>query len=83
MNSNVIGKIIRLAQHSISENPNIRYGQALMIELHKVNKSAYLEAMLRGVDCFYDDEKVNGFLSFLGDFPDHDIVMKAGKTSET
>lgn len=57
-------EFIRGANHYFLDNPGMRYGQALVNYLKKVDAVAYA-LFPEEVDPLYDDSKTNDFLAYL------------------
>jgi hypothetical protein len=52
---------------SAVKNQHLRWGQSIMIVLHKTYPSIYEVVNLTELDCFYDDDKAEAlFLHLLG-----------------
>ena len=52
----------RIAKSIIDEIPNIRYGQAIFNYVDEKYEVARIAQFDYGIDCFYDDTKVEPFL---------------------
>ena len=57
--------IIELAKNEVKNHPYIRMGQAIFNEAYKGYPEATDQLRATEFDCFYNDEKIEGFLSMI------------------
>lgn len=49
----------------VVKNQHLRWGQSIMIVLHKTYPSIYSDVVTTELDCFYDDRRAEALLSNL------------------
>ena len=63
-----------IAHHIVEDSPYIRFGQAVFNYVDEKYKVARTTQFEYGIDCFYDDSKVDDFLNKC-----YDLIKKDNK----